>query len=147
MRGRSSRRTSPEFRRLLRQMHKVSSRPSTPLEKHQFFLILILRCATACGLHDFLWHQRHIWWGRCSRVLSRSASYRVTWRSGAKTLCRVTSKLLNNKSDANISQTIIRASCCCFCLILGVRNTAEATAVLVDALSNVYRHYGAKPEL
>ena len=74
MRGRSSRRTSPEFRRLLRQMHRVSSRPSTPLEKHQFFLILILRCATACGLHDFLWHQRHIWWGRCSRVLSRSAS-------------------------------------------------------------------------
>lgn len=145
MRGRSSRRTSPEFRRLLRQMHKVSSRPSTPLEKHQFFLILILRCATACGLHDFLWHQRHIWWGRCSRVLSRSASYRVTWRSGAKTLCRVTLKLLNNKSDANISQTIIRANCCCFCLILGVRNTVEATAVLVDAHCNVCRHYGAKP--
>jgi hypothetical protein len=59
----------------------------------------------------------------------------------------VTLKLLNNKSDANISQTLIRANCCCFCLILGVRNTVEATAVLVDAHCNVCRHYGAKPAL
>jgi hypothetical protein len=38
-------------------------------------------------------------------------------------------------------------ACCCSCLILGVRNTVEATAVLVDAHCNVCRHYGAKPAL
>ena len=41
----------------------------------------------------------------------------------------------------------IRANCYCFCLILGARNTVEATAVLVDAHCNVCRHCGAKPAL